>query len=345
MKTLHPVRTSTDQQVVVLKKMLTALGYGTNVNDIYDSEVVRAVKQFQGDQGMVSVDGIVGPNTWRTIFSQDIHFEFGSTSHLLDSSEFMQEFSPKNSIVLHHTAGRHRPDATIAYWNLDGTGSGKRRRVGTSIVIGGVGLQGEEDFDGRSYTAFKTFYWAHHLGLKNIHNNVNSVRNTNLNKNSIGIEICSLGPVEKDGNIFKSAAYPSIKIPEDQVCDLSAPWRGFRYFHKYSSEQIRETERLILTFSKIYNIPIPDQHYSRDWFDIKYEAFMGSPGLWTHCNTRYDKTDCFPQNELIDMLNGLYEKSKVFMPIFEVKKDATFTPRSVLLFDVEDYCKDLDDVE
>lgn len=40
-----------------------------------------------------------------------------------------------------------------------------------------------------------------------------------------------------------------------------------------------------------------------------------------HANVRADKTDCFPpQPELIDMLNGLYEKSKSFVPDFSSPK-------------------------
>ena len=45
---------------------------------------------------------------------------------------------------------------------------------------------------------------------------------------------------------------------------------------------------------------------------MNQEAKDGKPGIWTHANVRPDKTDCFPQPELMDMLNGLHEAAKDF---------------------------------
>ena len=59
-----------------------------------------------------------------------------------------------------------------------------------------------------------------------------------------------------------------------------------------------------------YEIPLEDRVYNRDWFDLKFDALNGVPGLWTHCNVREDKIDCYPQPELIDMLNTLYADAK-----------------------------------
>ena len=41
-------------------------------------------------------------------------------------------------------------------------------------------------------------------------------------------------------------------------------------------------------------------------FEFNEDAYYGrTKGLWTHTNTRKDKSDMFPQKELIDMLLGL----------------------------------------
>ena len=41
-------------------------------------------------------------------------------------------------------------------------------------------------------------------------------------------------------------------------------------------------------------------------FEFQDDAYYGRvKGLWTHTNTRKDKSDMFPQQELIDMLLSL----------------------------------------
>jgi len=43
-----------------------------------------------------------------------------------------------------------------------------------------------------------------------------------------------------------------------------------------------------------------------DAFEFNEDAYYGRvKGLWTHTNTRKDKTDMFPQTELLDMLLSL----------------------------------------
>ncbi len=41
-------------------------------------------------------------------------------------------------------------------------------------------------------------------------------------------------------------------------------------------------------------------------FEFNSDAYYGKvKGMWTHTNTRKDKSDMFPQQELIDMLLSL----------------------------------------
>ena len=174
-----------------------------------------------------------------------------------------------------------------------------------------------------SYRAFKEFYWANHLGLKTSHTNKSTTHNKSLEKKSIGIEICSYGHLEKeaDGKFYfiirdnNGKITVKREIPANQVYTLDQPWRGKLHFHKYTSKQISECKRLILLLAFIFDVPIPDRTYTRAWFDIKQDAILGKAGLWTHVNVRPDKTDCFPQPELIDMLNSLYQESLTYMPI------------------------------
>jgi len=89
---------------------------------------------------------------------------------------------------------------------------------------------------------------------------------------------------------------------------LDKPWRGKRYFHKYSDKQIASLKILILELARKFDIPLPNIQYDLNYFDLKFDALNGKPGLWTHVNVREEKWDCFPQPELIDMLNSLYDE-------------------------------------
>ena len=162
---------------------------------------------------------------------------------------------------------------------------------------------------------------------------------------SIGIEICNFGPLTKKGDDYISWA--KTKMPKDQVFELATPWRGYRYFHKYTDKQLEATKRLILNLAFLYDIPLADIKYDIDWFDIKQDALNGKPGLWTHVNVRTDKTDCTPQPELIDMLNSLYEAQKTFMPEVSegvvAERSASVESMNFDPAEIANYAMDLDD--
>ena len=52
----------------------------------------------------------------------------------LPRDEYFPNSTPKDTIYLHHTAGSHRPDWAIDWWNKDRTKTGNKIRVGTSYV-------------------------------------------------------------------------------------------------------------------------------------------------------------------------------------------------------------------
>ena len=89
---------------------------------------------------------------------------------------------------------------------------------------------------------------------------------------------------------------------------MDKPWRGKKYFQKYTDKQINSLKKIILELARKFDIPLPNIKYDECFFDLKYDALNGAPGLWTHVNVREDKWDCFPQPELIEMLNTLYNE-------------------------------------
>lgn len=333
MKTLR--KGDYDHTVSFLKRMLSHSGHPLEISQEFDDTTEDMVREFQTTSNLES-DGVVGKNTWEKLFIGAYNFGLGATNFVLEKNEWFEQYVEKNAIYLHHTAGLHRPDYTIGWWERDNE-PGKLMRVGTSFVIGRKSIDGDSTFDGVTYRAFKEIYWAHHLGTKLGQNRL-------FNQKSIGIEICSLGPLSKagDGTFLFKSNNTKIEVPRSEVCELDREWRGHRYFQKYTDKQIDECERLILTLAKIFDIPLGDIRYDRSWFEIDPRAEDGAPGLWTHCNVRKDKTDCFPQPEFIDMLNGLYAKYPDFQPDYSTM-ESTVAGHPKDLDDelIKDYTRDL----
>jgi N-acetyl-anhydromuramyl-L-alanine amidase AmpD len=315
------------RSVLVLKRMLHNLGFTMTNSAIFDKNTKQAVRQFQSANGLLA-DGSVGSKTWPAIFVKGYQFKLGAKDYPLGDDEYFQDYKSKNTIYLHHTAGAHRPDYTIDWWK--DKKPGKLNRVATAFVIGRRATHDDTAFDGVTYRAFPEFFWAHHLGLSKNNNNISTEENIALNSASIGIEICALGPLRKESEelyYYVGQNDKRIYVPKSEVCILDQPWRGYRYFQKYTDRQIAECKRLILTLSFLFDIPIPKRTYTREWFQVNEEALNGVSGLWTHCNVRRDKTDCFPQPEFIAMLNALHDDFQTFIPNWkELEGQKDFNP-------------------
>ena len=152
--------------------------------------------------------------------------------HLPDN-EYKKVETTKKTIILHHTAGGHRPDWTITAWDNDTRGA-----VGTQYVLGGKSItNGDTSFDGKLYEALDPKYWIHHLGCE-------TYNNTTLNQQAVAIEICNYGYVKmgKDGNYYN---YVNSKVPSSDVFTLANPWKSYKSFHKYTDAQINVTKEWI----------------------------------------------------------------------------------------------------
>lgn len=210
------------------------------------------------------------------------------TQHPLPKSQYIQSTDPKKAIVIHHTAGGHRPDYTVDAWTQDS------QRVATAFVIGGKSIvNGDTQFDGEVYQCYDAKYYAFHLGVKG---------HPNLEKQSIGIEVCNYGWLRPaNGKFFN---YVNKPVPADQVTDLGHEWRGYRYWHSYTPAQIQSLKQLLQMLSVQFKIPI-----RKAWnvlsFGYNSSAVAGAGGLWTHANYRKDKTDMYPHPALVAMLNTL----------------------------------------
>jgi len=213
----------------------------------------------------------------------------------LSESQYLKEEAVKTQIVLHHTAGNSSGVGTIKMWDTDDRG-----RIATCVCISGKG-QSKDTFDGEICQAFSSKYWAYHLGIKGDVFKANGVPAKNLDKTSIGIEICSWGPLEKRGDKFYN--YVDREVPADQVTELATPYKGHKYYHRYTDAQIESVRQLLLYWKQLYNIDLT--YREADMWTVSKRALKGENGVFTHNSYRKDKSDIHPCPRMIAMLKSL----------------------------------------
>jgi N-acetyl-anhydromuramyl-L-alanine amidase AmpD len=287
-----------------LVKVLQELLNLREVDGIFGKQTRTAVMGFQRSNGL-SQDGIVGPMTWKRLnyrpeeedldTDRECYQNWIETYHLSEN-EYIKKETPKNYIMIHHTAGRENPYKVINHWDADNRG-----RVGTNYVIGGVSADGEEsEHDGRVLRAIKDEYFGWHIGAGGSYR---------MKEQTLSIEICTAGGLKKkDGKWytwFKEEVHPS------QVCILKKKFRGYQAFQKYTNEQLKSLEALLRHLSKKHDISLKAgmQEYmnkGKDAFEWDANIYNGKvEGLISHTNVRKDKSDVFPQPELIELIKRL----------------------------------------
>lgn len=298
--------------VAFLQESLGLLGDG-----IYGPKTKAAVLHYQRTNNLVA-DGIVGPRTWAKMGVNPQEF-YADTDTLTSASwikqnhlpegEYVHQFTTKKWIFLHHTAGRSNPFKTIDQWAKD-----QRGRIGTHYVIGGLAatLDVESDLtkkqtehNGTVVQAIDDKYWAYHLG---------PVKSLAMHRQSISIELCSAGILTKaDDGTYRT--WFNTKVHPSQVAVLDQPYRDSLYYHKYSDKQIESLKALLLLLRDKHDINLKSgliaqlhENSKNPYraFEYKEELSKGRiRGVLTHGQVRRDKSDVFPQKELIEMLLSL----------------------------------------
>ena len=127
-----------------------------------------------------------------------------------------------------------------------------------------------------------------------------------MHTHSVGIEVCNFGYV------VNGKTYAGTRVDESQIVTLSKPFRGYKTWHRYSDAQIEELKKWILWVGERDSIDVRKglveeiKKKGVDGFEFNEDAYYGRvKGMWTHTNVRKDKTDMFPQQELVDMLVSL----------------------------------------
>lgn len=209
----------------------------------------------------------------------------------IDKSQYYPEVEVKTQIVLHHTVS----DPTSAIGDI-GSWKADPARIATYAIIG---------IDGTINKCFPSNMWAHHIGMKakdleKMGFEDSGTRNEALNKHSIAIELDCWGGLVKKGNDYLNAyGKPIGKDLEVVKCD----WRGFKYFQRYSFAQIQALAELLpilMKANKIQNYGIKDGN-----FGVRHDALSGVSGIFSHSSYRADKSDLFPDERIVKLLNNL----------------------------------------
>lgn len=223
------------------------------------------------------------------------------------------------AIYLHHTAGTvGSPATTIADWN-----SRPKGRASAHYVIGGS--EYDQLVDSTEY-----FTW-HARPSSEEGNRIKKAgyktSGGGINAYSVGIEIQSPGYlVKKNGKYYTDNG---IEVdPSNQAVPVDFfgnPLKGgYKYnekYYKYNDYQINTLEKILLKELRLHNIPFvwrPETYnemfpnavnfngLARDVSTYKgnlsKKALALEPGVYSHNSSRIDKSDVFPQKELLDML-------------------------------------------
>jgi hypothetical protein len=214
----------------------------------------------------------------------------------LHKSQYIKKEIKKTQIVLHHTAGNSSGVGTIKMWDTDDRG-----RIATCVTISGKG-QSKDTYDGEICQAFSSKYWAYHLGIKPDVFRANALPYKSIDPLAIGIEICNWGPLtlKKDGKFYN---YVNREVPADQVTELATPYKGHKYYHRYTDAQIESVRQLLVYWNKIYGIPLT--YNEKDMWSVSKNALSAVSGVYTHNSYRKDKSDIHPCPRMIAMLKSL----------------------------------------
>ncbi len=226
------------------------------------------------------------------------------TSQIPIRQIFKPSTTNKTQIYLHHTVSGQSIQSVIDSWN------NRTDQVSTQYITNN---------NGEAEQVFPDENWANQLGIEARSFKVLGLNYQNLNKTALGIELCSYGGLtqvlrSKTGNdpgplltTYGNTFTGEWARPVGANGEYITYFKGYKYFEKYSDAQIAAVKNIVLGWMDKYQIEFEYNYntlfpvYGRDF----KPAYSAAKGLYTHNSVRRDKSDIFPQSELIEMLKSI----------------------------------------
>ena len=213
----------------------------------------------------------------------------------------------KIQIYLHHTAGWQNIKQVIAGWNK------RTDHVATHFITNN---------NGEAERLFKDEEHANHLGIKSGTFAKVGAKYQNLNRVSLGIEMCSIGPLKLKGNKYYcypndfTTLYDPTKKTAKRNGDIQriikedltpGSYKGYSYCEGFSEAHLSKVYNIVTTWKSKYGIP-----YTYNWNDIfpakgklSANALKGVKGIYTHNSVKTSKMDVMPTLKTIQMIKSL----------------------------------------
>ena len=218
------------------------------------------------------------------------------TLRLPDREHFPESYN-KTGICIHHTVGGSA-SSTVRWWIRDSP------RVATAYLVAR---------DGTIHEVFDPQHWAWQFGLKR--NEWSREEKVAFEKRFIGIEIASEGGlIESNGNLY---CFDKISnrtlVDRAEAFDYGKPYRGYRYYAKYTPQQLTSVQELVNQLCDQFNIPRRTPAIGRAYYGKEnMNAFQGIIG---HVHVRLDKTDPIPDEHFWDSLSSACNLQRVNLPL------------------------------
>jgi hypothetical protein len=270
--------------VRILQQRLKELNlFNERIDGYYGQNTMMAVIKFQKKIG-IAIDGVVGLQTWSQLVSYNEGKQNKSDNliQLLNESGLIiysgadnrsERMTIKNTIFIFINNSSSRPDLTLD-------------KVSAHYVIGRKSSSNDNKYwDGKILKSMDDKYY------------ISRFEDQLINERSIFIEICNYGELHyKNGNYYNLVNKPILN--SDDVINIDD-----KYYEKITDQQIESLINLIRYLKQKWNIEII-RYFDENWF--KYdENWFSLGGLRTLGQVIKDKSDLFPQKNLIESLNRI----------------------------------------
>lgn len=210
----------------------------------------------------------------------------------------------KTQIYLHHTAGWQNVQRVVNGFNK------RTDHVATHIV---------SNNNGQAEQLFPDEAWAYHLGIKQATFTKVGAAYQNLNKISLGVEMCSIGPLKLRGDKYYCYPndYTTLFNPNkenagkvERIVDKNgkpSTYKGHSYCEGFTAAHRSKVGKIVREWKSKYGIPFT---YN---FDVLFPAkgtvvkaaLLGTPGIYTHNSVKTTKLDIMPTAANIAWLKSL----------------------------------------